>query len=150
MFTSCSVADHVVQRQAHEKRKEKNALAAEIEGDPLANDDDPAHDELPEWIPSTLTGGTSERSSLSVCTVLNLMVADDALNDSTYAEERINFLIKFIAHRDGYDVRPELRAGELGLEGLEEIYIEGLNPDEAPKAKDKGKGKFDYISRLLA
>jgi hypothetical protein len=56
-LTSFVVPEHVTKRQAHEKRKEKNAIAAEIEADPLASDDEPAHEELPEWIPPTFTGG---------------------------------------------------------------------------------------------
>jgi hypothetical protein len=48
---------HVASRKNFEKRLEKKAVAADIEADPLANDDKPEQQELPEWIPPTYTGG---------------------------------------------------------------------------------------------
>jgi hypothetical protein len=55
-----SVPHHVLKRQKFEKRQEKNAIAADIEGDPLANDDEPEQEDLPEWSAPTLTGGESD------------------------------------------------------------------------------------------
>jgi hypothetical protein len=57
-LTFVLVPEHATKRVAHEKRKEKKAIAADIEADPLANNDDPAREDLSEWIPPTFTGGT--------------------------------------------------------------------------------------------
>jgi hypothetical protein len=56
-LTFVSVPQHVTQRIARDKKKERKAIAAEIEANPLANDDSPAREDLPEWIPPTFTGG---------------------------------------------------------------------------------------------
>jgi hypothetical protein len=60
MLTSFPEPNHVVDRKAHNKRMEKKATAAEIEADPLANDDTPAREDPPEWFSPTYTGGMSD------------------------------------------------------------------------------------------
>jgi hypothetical protein len=75
---------------------------------------------------------------------------DDDLDDRKYVKERLKYLVTFIAHRDGEDVRPALKAGKLNLEDLEEIYVGGFDPEETEPVpedkagKGKGKGKLGH------
>jgi hypothetical protein len=77
------------------------------------------------------------------------VVVDDSLDETNFEQERIEYLVKFIAQRDGEDVRPALKAGKLDLAGLEDIYEHGYDADEMEtKPEDnegKGKGKSNFI-----
>jgi hypothetical protein len=146
------VPGHVRDRETYETRQEKKAIAAEIETDPLANDDEPAHEDLPEWISPMYTGGKFDWYAPPPYVTLNLVATDDGLDDRNYVKERVNFLVKFIAGRDGYDLRPDIRAGKYGLDELEQFYEGGLDPDAMDDmsgdngGKGKGKGKSIDLS----
>jgi dTDP-D-glucose 4,6-dehydratase len=81
---------------------------------------------------------------------LNILFVDDTLDQSNYAAERLHYLINFIAHRDGRDMRPAIKAGEIGLAELEEMFEGGLDPDELDSVShDEGaedQGRFNHVS----
>jgi hypothetical protein len=76
---------------------------------------------------------------------------DDSLDHENYTKERVDFLIKFIAHRDGYDVRPGIRSGKYTIVELEEFYEGGIDSaemDDEPMAEPgEDEGKFGHVSR---
>ncbi|KAG8701999.1 hypothetical protein FRC09_005006 [Ceratobasidium sp. 395] len=114
--------------EARTKKANKDAkasAAAAIEGNPLTGDDSPERDLLTKFVAPAETG-------------------DPEHDQATYDKARTNYLVRFLATRDGLDVRSRVDSGELDLADLEEMLEDPdgtaeAEYDEALKATDKGK-----------
>ncbi|QRW11581.1 hypothetical protein RhiLY_10580 [Ceratobasidium sp. AG-Ba] len=123
------VAERLELRNKRAAAQSKAAVATEIESNPFTGDDSPARDPLEAFHPPTPTG-------------------DAETDEENWVEARTKWLIGFLAHRDGNDVRPALNADKIGLLELEEMYNDPETAkellaldDDVPDPSGKGKGK---------
>ncbi|QRW12721.1 hypothetical protein RhiLY_11720 [Ceratobasidium sp. AG-Ba] len=124
-----SVAERIERRNKQAAIHAKAAVASKIESNPYNGDDLPERDPLEAFRAPTPTG-------------------DPSVDEVNWERARVKWLISFLAHRDGVDVRPSLHARRIGLPELEEIHD---NPEAAqdlltfdehdPNPADKEKGK---------
>ncbi|KAG8708774.1 hypothetical protein FRC09_001036 [Ceratobasidium sp. 395] len=124
-----AVNELVEKRTKIANKDAKASAAAEIEADLLAGDDSPEREALGKFIPPICTG-------------------DDDIDQPAYDRARIEYLVPFIAKRDGIDVRPAVQSGKMDIADLEEIYAdpeaaaeELANVGYTPHLTNKGKQK---------
>ncbi|KAG8692784.1 hypothetical protein FRC09_010961 [Ceratobasidium sp. 395] len=128
-----AVNDLLEQRTKRANKEAKASAAAEIEADPLNGDDSPERGTLGKFIPPART--------------------DDAEADQlNYDAARTEYLVQFIATRDGLDVRPDINSGKMDLADLEEMFEDpeaaaDAEPDADDPSTSNKKGKSKAAAR---
>ncbi|QRW13382.1 hypothetical protein RhiLY_12381 [Ceratobasidium sp. AG-Ba] len=124
-----AVTERIERRNKQAAIQAKATTASRIESNPYTGDDSPARDPLEAFREPTPTGDPEE-------------------DQANWEQARIKWLVRFLARRDGVDVRPALRVQRIGLPELEEIHNDPevaqdlLTCDEDdPNQADKEKGK---------